>query len=158
MKPAWKVPSSYCVELGYSPAPAVFRQCPPGHPTVKDIVRPGMTIKTSYNTGGVVRCVSGPHHAEGYGDTYSIAYGIGGAHSDGYLNDLVTDEEGRIIGSCDTEVFVVDMQLRQPGRDPVRFEGDKMVTVHVVEEPPTTGGARKFHAAHEDARQGGLDL
>ena len=41
--------------------PAAFREAPPGGPTLPHVVRRGMTVRTSYGTGGSVLKVTGPY-------------------------------------------------------------------------------------------------
>jgi hypothetical protein len=43
----------YSADMG-APDRQCYRRTPPGAPTVADLVRPGDTVATSYNTGGVV--------------------------------------------------------------------------------------------------------
>lgn len=43
-------------DLGY-PAPGHYRRTAPGAPTVADLVHPGDTVRTSYDTGGIVIAV-----------------------------------------------------------------------------------------------------
>lgn len=57
--------SLYSAELG-AHDPGRYRLTPSFSPDVPALVQPGMTIRTSYGTGGVVVAVGGPaiHHAQ----------------------------------------------------------------------------------------------
>jgi hypothetical protein len=52
-KPTWEAHSAYTADLGV-PDRRQCRRTPPGSPTVADLVRPGDTVSTSYDTAGVV--------------------------------------------------------------------------------------------------------
>lgn len=52
-KPTLEAHSTYTAELGV-PDRRRYRRTPPGSPTVADLVQPGDTLATSYNTGGIV--------------------------------------------------------------------------------------------------------
>jgi hypothetical protein len=69
---AWEAHSACTASLGV-PDRGRYRRTPHGEPIVADLVHPGMTVRTSYSTGGVVvrvepwefRSASGevfPHH------------------------------------------------------------------------------------------------
>ena len=62
--------STYTAGLG-APDRCRYRRTPPGAPTVADLVRPGDTISTSYNTGGVVVEVKEHFYAAPTGETLS---------------------------------------------------------------------------------------
>ena len=62
--------STYTASLGV-PDRRRYRRTPPGAPTVADLVRPGDTISTSYNTGGVVIGVKEYFYAAPTGETLS---------------------------------------------------------------------------------------
>ncbi len=62
--------STYAAALG-APDRCRYRRTPPGAPTVADLVRPGDTISTSYNTGGVVIEVKEYFYAAAMGETLS---------------------------------------------------------------------------------------
>ena len=62
--------STYTAGLG-APDRCRYRRTPPGAPTVADLVRPGDTISTSYNTGGVVIEVKEYFYAAPTGETLS---------------------------------------------------------------------------------------
>ncbi|MBE0560621.1 MAG: hypothetical protein IH622_07335 [Ochrobactrum anthropi] len=62
--------STYAAALG-APDRCRYRRTPPGAPTVAGLVRPGDTISTSYNTGGVVIEVKEYFHAAPTGETLS---------------------------------------------------------------------------------------
>lgn len=51
--------SIYAAELG-AHDPGRYRRTPAGAPDVPALVRPGMTVRTSYGTAGVVIAVEGP--------------------------------------------------------------------------------------------------
>ncbi|WLE00848.1 hypothetical protein PX860_27330 (plasmid) [Agrobacterium leguminum] len=55
--------SLYSAELG-AHDPGRYRRTPPCAPDVAALVQPGMTVRTSYGTGGIVVAVEGPtvHH------------------------------------------------------------------------------------------------
>ena len=57
--------SLYSAELG-AHDPGRYRLTPPGAPDVPALVQPGMTVRTSYGTGGIFVAVEGPtiHHAQ----------------------------------------------------------------------------------------------
>lgn len=40
--------------------PGRYRLTPPGAPDVPALVRPGMVVRTSYGSGGIVTAVEGP--------------------------------------------------------------------------------------------------
>ncbi|MBF9235629.1 hypothetical protein [Microvirga alba] len=110
--------------------PDRYRQTPDGQPTVADMVKPGMTVRTSYGTGGIVTNVSGPHpiwnplkldYPEGL-ETYSIVYATPekyGRHTGkdlGCLNELVA-VDGRILklfGANEDEVLVEPVPTQFP--------------------------------------------
>ncbi|MFK3781376.1 hypothetical protein [Agrobacterium sp. NPDC089420] len=52
--------SLYSARLG-AHDPGCYRSTPPGAPDVAALVRPGMMIRTSYGTGGIVITIEGPH-------------------------------------------------------------------------------------------------
>ncbi|MBN9245833.1 MAG: hypothetical protein J0I98_23970 [Mesorhizobium sp.] len=62
--------STYAAALGALDR-CQYRRTPPGAPTVADLVRPGDTISTSYNTGGVVIEVKEYFYAAPTGETLS---------------------------------------------------------------------------------------
>jgi hypothetical protein len=62
--------SAYTAALG-APDRCRYRRTPPGAPTVADLVQPGDTVSTSYNTGGVVIEVKEYFHAAPTGETLS---------------------------------------------------------------------------------------
>lgn len=62
--------STYAAALGALDR-CQYRRTPPGAPTVAGLVRPGETISTSYNTGGVVIEVKEYFHAAPTGETLS---------------------------------------------------------------------------------------
>lgn len=51
--------SLYSAELG-AHDPGHYRLTPPCAPDVPALVRPGMTVRTSYGTGGIVVAIEGP--------------------------------------------------------------------------------------------------
>jgi hypothetical protein len=57
--------SLYSAELG-AHDPGHYRLTPPCAPDVQALVRPGMSVRTSYGTGGIVIAVEGPtmHRAQ----------------------------------------------------------------------------------------------
>lgn len=91
--------SAYQAELG-APNRGEYRRTPEGEPTVGDLVRPGMLVRTSYGTEGLVRSVSGPNALlippdQGL-ETFSIDYGTPNGTKLGTLNELVA-VGGRIL-------------------------------------------------------------
>lgn len=69
------------------------------HPTltVPDLVKPGMEIRTSYNTGGTVHLVDGPWEMHDGG--YSIVLRGGGC-----INGCSVRADGRILTYCGDEI------------------------------------------------------
>ena len=119
--------SAYQAELG-APNRGAYRRTPEGEPTVADLVQPGMLVRTSYGTGGVVRSVSGPHPLLGLVEdgleTFSIAYSDTATDmSGGTLNELVA-VGGRIL------------KLFEANTDEVFFK-----PAPVVEEPAPASAA-----------------
>lgn len=91
-----------------------FRETPEGQPTVADLVKPGMTIRTSYGTGGKVLSVDGPFTeqlqpgGQVYPPSYTIVLTKNGKKPDGWINELVA-VDGRILKlfeNNDDEVFL----------------------------------------------------
>ncbi len=52
--------SLYSARLG-AHDPGCYRSTPPGAPDVPALVRPGMMVRSSYGTGGIVITIEGPH-------------------------------------------------------------------------------------------------
>lgn len=69
-KSTWEAHSTYTAGLGV-PDRCRYRRTPPGAATVADLVRPGDTVSTSYNTGGVVIEVKEYFYAAPTGETLS---------------------------------------------------------------------------------------
>jgi len=69
-KHTWEAHSTYTADLGI-PDRRRYRRTPPGAPTVADLVRPGDTVSTSYNTGGVVIEVKEYFYVAPTGETLS---------------------------------------------------------------------------------------
>lgn len=67
---SYEAHSTYTANLGV-PDRRQYRRTPPGAPTVADLVRPGDTVATSYNTGGVVIEVKEYFYAAPTGKTLS---------------------------------------------------------------------------------------
>ena len=110
--------SNYTVGLG-APDPCRYRRTPPGAPTVADLVRPGDTISTSYNTGGVVIKVKEYFHAAPTGETlsqFTIVYVPPDRvtkHRDtdrSWINECVAvgDRIFKLFEANADEVFIVD--------------------------------------------------
>lgn len=117
-KHTYEAHSTYMASLGV-PDRRQYRRTPPGAPTVADLVRPGDTVATSYNTGGVVIEVKEYFYAAPTGETlshFSIVY----VPPDRAANSRDTDRhwinecvavDGRILMLFEAntdEVFVVD--------------------------------------------------
>jgi len=96
--------------------PAAWRETPAGQPTVADLVQVGMTVRSSYGTGGIVVAVRGPYtqflslpHAPAWSILYvqPADYGRHGtvpAHwpdnpKISCLNDIVA-VDGRLLNLC----------------------------------------------------------
>lgn len=69
-KHTYQAHSTYTASLGV-PDRRRYRRTPSGAPTVADLVRPGDTVATSYNTGGVVIKVKEYFYAAPTGETLS---------------------------------------------------------------------------------------
>ncbi len=119
--------SIYTASLGV-PDRRRYRRTPPGAPTVADLVRPGDTISTSYNTGGIVVEVKEYFHAAPTGETlshFTIVYVPSDRaskyrHSDRHwINECVAvgNRILKLFEANTDEVFVVDRaQATQPRR------------------------------------------
>ncbi|MBN9241169.1 MAG: hypothetical protein J0I98_00065 [Mesorhizobium sp.] len=110
--------STYTAGLG-APDRCRYRRTPPGAPTVADLVRPGDTISTSYNTGGVVVEVKEHFYAAPTGETlshFTIVYlppDRTAKHSDAdrhWINECVAvgDRIFKLFEANADEVFIVD--------------------------------------------------
>lgn len=102
-----------------------MRGTPAGQQTVPQIVRPGMTIRTSYGTGGIVVDVRGPYtymrqlkHPPNWSILYVLPqhYGRHGHIPMGWsenpkihgINEIVA-VDGRLLTTCgQDEVFIVN--------------------------------------------------
>jgi hypothetical protein len=69
-KKTYEAHSTYTAGLGV-PDRCRYRRTPPGAPTVADLVRPGDTVSTSYNTGGIVIEVKEHFYTAPTGETLS---------------------------------------------------------------------------------------
>ncbi|WP_256754788.1 hypothetical protein [Mesorhizobium sp. Mes31] len=119
--------STYAAALG-APDRCRYRRTPPGAPTVAGLVRPGDTISTSYNTGGVVIEVKEYFHAAPTGETlshFTIVY-VPPDRASKYRNTdrcwinecvAVGNRILKLFEANTDEVFVVDRaQATQPRR------------------------------------------
>jgi hypothetical protein len=102
----------YQAEMGF-PVECGFRRTPSGQPTVKDLVKPGDIVATSYETGPYrVDAVYGPHR-DGYPSHFSLGLSLikndGGLQRGHFsINELVA-VNGRILKlfeNNDDEVFI----------------------------------------------------
>ena len=119
--------------LGYQ-TPGAYPRTPAGQPSVTDLVRPGMAVRTSYHTGGIVVAVKGPFTDRIDGrdyETWSVLYVLAqdyGKH--GHIpegnwfnnpkicavNELVA-VDGRIFAlfeNNDDELLIEDADQRTP--------------------------------------------
>jgi hypothetical protein len=110
--------STYAAALG---APNRFRnrRTPPGAPTVADLVHPGDTVSTSYDTGGVVVEVKEHFYTAPTGETlshFTIVYvptDRAAKHGDAdrhWINECVAFDDRilKLFEANKDEVFVVD--------------------------------------------------
>lgn len=109
--------SLYSAELG-AHDPGRYRLTPPFAPDVPALVQPGISVRTSYGTGGIVVAVEGPtvHHGRD-GRQYphfTIVYvpakrfGRHPAHDHCWINECVAvgDRILMLLEANDDEVFV----------------------------------------------------
>lgn len=110
--------TTYQAELGY-PDAGRYRRTPIGARTVSDLVRPGDTVRTSYETGGVVIAVNACSFAARTGEAlphFTIVYVPPerfGRHRDSdrhWINECVAvDDRILMLFENNTdEVFVVE--------------------------------------------------
>ena len=136
---SYRAISGYQAEMGF-PIEGGYRVTPPGEPKVPDLVRPGMRVRTSYDTGGTVAHVKGPYTyaalvtlaREGYRltyrrrfQTYTIIYvppdryGVHSERDFHWLNEIVA-VGGRLLKLFEAnpdEVFIEDEgRVRFPER------------------------------------------
>lgn len=119
--------STYTAALG-APDRCRYRRTPPAAPTVADLIRPGDTISTSYNTGGVVIEVKEHFYAAPTGETLShftivyVSSDRAAKHRDAdrhWINECVAvgDRILKLFEANTDEVFVVDCaQTAEPRR------------------------------------------
>lgn len=117
--PLYFAHSLYSASLG-AHDPGRYRSTPCGAPDVAALVRPGMTVRTSYGTGGIVIEVAGPYvHATPEGKEFShftIVY----ARADRFCRHSKLDRNW--INEC----VAVDgriLKLLDANRDEVFIEG-----------------------------------
>lgn len=117
--------SLYNVALGeYDPGH--YRSTPSGAPDVAAIIRPGMSVQTSYGTGGTVVSVDGPYVYRAPDGRefphFTIVYVLAdrfGRHGDGdrrWINECVA-VKGRILKLFEAnqdEVFIGDRTDKPP--------------------------------------------
>ena len=113
-------------ELGY-PDAGRYRRTPSGARNVADLVGPGDTVRTSYDTGGVVIAVKEYSFTASTGDSYphftivAVPRDRYGRHRDAdrhWINECVA-VDGRILKLFENntdEVFVVEYARPHPDR------------------------------------------
>ncbi|OQM73393.1 hypothetical protein [Manganibacter manganicus] len=128
VKRTYEAHSTYTAGLGV-PDRHRYRRTPLGTPTMADLVRPGDTVATSYNTGGVVIEVKEYFYAASAGETLShfmIVYvppNRATKYSDidhRWISECVT-VDGRILKlfeASSDEVFVIDRMQPADRRPP----------------------------------------
>lgn len=110
--------STYAAALG-APDRCGYRRTLPGAPTVADLVHPGDTVSTSYDTGGVVVEVKEHFYAAPTGETlsnFTIVYvppDRAAMHRDAdrhWINECVAVDDRilKLFEANTDEVFVVD--------------------------------------------------
>lgn len=127
--------SLYSADLG-SYDPGLYRSTPACAPDVPALVRPGMTVRTSYGSGGIVIEVKGPAiHVAQDGNEYphfTIVYVPAdryGRHSKldhNWINECVA-VDGRILKlleANDDEVFIEANRARSEDTVPVSIEDE----------------------------------
>lgn len=115
--------SLYSADLGWHD-PGRYRRTPPCAPEVPALVRPGMTVRTSYGSGGIVIAVEGPVvHLAPDGSEYphfTIVYvppDRFGRHSQldrNWLNECVA-VDGRILKLLEANSDEVFIEAASPG-------------------------------------------
>ncbi len=116
--------SLYGAKLGYHDL-GHYRTTPPGTPDVAALVRPGMAVRTSYNTSGIVIQVAGPYeHVGDDGKSYphftivyvpADRYGRRRENDHRWINECVA-VRGRILMLFEAntdEVFIDGTEARK---------------------------------------------